>query len=50
METLFIDANLDTLSDGSILDLAHQAGVLVEEERQFPDLVRVRLRRNTYEK
>jgi hypothetical protein len=46
VDTLSIDANLDTLSPGSVIELAHHVGVLVEEERQYPDLVRVRLRRN----
>jgi hypothetical protein len=34
------------LDHGSVLALAHSLGVLVEEERQFPELVRVRLKRN----
>jgi hypothetical protein len=40
------EAAIDTLSDGSILELAYRVGVLLEEERAFPALVRVRLKRN----
>jgi hypothetical protein len=40
---------IDIMSDGSVVELARQVGVLVEEERQFPALVRVRLKRNYYE-
>jgi hypothetical protein len=43
------EIDLDSLSDGSVIELARRVGVLVEEERQFPDLVRVRLKRNYYE-
>jgi hypothetical protein len=42
----FDGAAIDTMSDGSVLELARRVGVLVEEERQFPALVRVRLKRN----
>ena len=49
MDVITFDAAaIDTLSDGSVIELARRAGVLVEEERQFPDLVRVRLKRNVY--
>jgi len=44
----FDEKAIDTLSPASIIELARRAGVLVEEERQFPDLVRVRLKRNVY--
>jgi len=44
----FSESSIDTMSDGSVIELARRAGVLVEEERQFPDLVRVRLKRNVY--
>jgi len=37
------------MSDVAVINLARQAGVLVEEELPFPALVRVRLKRNTYE-
>lgn len=39
-------ATIDTLSPASVIELARRVGVLVEEERGFPDLVRVRLKRN----
>ena len=45
----FDEQSIDNLSPGSVLDLAQRVGVLVEEERQFPELVRVRLKRNYYE-
>lgn len=45
----FDERAIAALSDGSVIELARRAGILVEEEEQFPDLVRVRLRRNIYE-
>jgi hypothetical protein len=37
------------MSPGSAIELARKLGLLLEEEQQFPDLVRVRLKRNYYE-
>jgi hypothetical protein len=47
---VFDEKAIDAMSDASVLMLARQVGVLVEEELQFPALVRARLKRNTYEK
>jgi hypothetical protein len=47
VDTLQVD--IDSLSDASVLLLARQVGVLLEEEVPFPALVRVRLKRNIYE-
>jgi hypothetical protein len=44
----FDEKVIDTMSDGSVVELARRVGILVEEERQFPELVRVRLKRNYY--
>jgi hypothetical protein len=44
----FDESDVDALSDGSVLELARRVGVLVEEERAFPALVRVRLKRSGY--
>lgn len=44
----FNEEAIDTMSDGSVLELAYRVGVLLEEERQFPSLVRMRLKRNVY--
>lgn len=41
--------SLDTLSPGSVIELARQAGLLLEEEAGFAELVRVRLKRNQLE-
>jgi hypothetical protein len=45
----FDAASLDALSNGSIIELARRVGVLLLEEEAFPDLVRVRLKRNSTE-
>ena len=45
----FDEKFIDTMSPASVLELARQVGVLLEEERNFHDLVRVRLKRNIYE-
>ena len=44
----FDESAIDTMSDGSVLELAYKVGVLLEEERRFPELVRIRLKRNIY--
>ena len=43
------EALLDTVSHGSVVELARRAGVLLLEEERVPDLVRVRLKRNRAE-
>jgi hypothetical protein len=45
----FDEGNIDSMSDLAVIGLARQVGVLLEEEIPFPALVRVRLKRNTYE-
>jgi hypothetical protein len=44
--TLRLDFDIDEVSDGAVIELARDAGLLLEEERQFPELVRVRLKRS----
>jgi len=44
--TLQLDFDLDEVSDGAVIELARSAGLLLEEERNFPELVRVRLKRS----
>jgi hypothetical protein len=44
------ERDIDNMSDVAVIGMARMAGVLMEEEIPFPALVRVRLKRNTYER